>query len=203
MSFDLETLREYVALFGSLIAVASTFYFWLVRANRERAQLAAHIVAPLTGCVLMNEDYETQRRVDPGQGQVCAKYFLSLAIVNNSSLPNALIGVKVWMQVYGGESGLQLTWKAMDVQPIHPETSLFPINLSPLSTAALPLCLAVAIEGTIDGGFTRRAIAAAEALPQPVPIRIELHGVNHQTFQIELTDAGDGLTRPQPVRRAA
>lgn len=203
MSFDLETLREYVALGGSLIAVASTFYFWLVRANRERAQLTAHIVAPLTGCVLMNEDYETLRRVNPGEGKVCAKYFLSLAVVNNSSLPNALIGAKVWMQFFDGPSDAQLTWKAMDVQPIHPDTPLFPINLSPLSTASLPLYLAAAINGTIDGGFTRRAISAAEALPQPVPVRIELLGVNHQTFQIDLSDIGDGLTRPQPVRRAA
>ncbi len=202
MSFDPETLREYVALVGSLIAVASTLYFWLVRANRERAKLTAHAVSPLTGCVLMNEDYETQRRVNPGQGQVCAKYFLSLAVVNNSSMPNALIGAKVFLPLRSKTSPSP-TWTEMDVRHLQADTPLFPINLSPLSTCSLPLAISAAIDGTLDGGFAGRAITAGEALPSPIPIRIELKGVGDQVFQVELLDNAIGMVRAQPAARAA
>lgn len=44
MAIDLETLREYVALGGSALALASTGYFWAIRANRERMNLEVHPV---------------------------------------------------------------------------------------------------------------------------------------------------------------
>lgn len=203
MSFDPETIRETVALVSSFIAVASTFYFWLVRANRERAQLTVQAVAPLTGTVLMNEDYETQQRVRAGDGMVCAKYFLSLAVVNNSSLPNALIGVRVWMPFRDGEHSDRVVWTEMDIRHFQPETALFPINLQPLSTSSLSLAMAAAIPGTHDGGFARRALTATEALSMPVPIRVELRGLNHQTFVVEIEDAGLGMAHPKPVACAA
>ena len=45
MPLDFESAREYASLTGSVIAVLSTFYFWLVRANGELGRLEVHIVA--------------------------------------------------------------------------------------------------------------------------------------------------------------
>jgi hypothetical protein len=176
---------------------------WLVRANRERANLTAHSVAPLTGCVRMNEDYETMRRVNPSDGEVCAKYYLSLAIVNDSTLPNALIGARVWLQFRSDDVKFGEAWKEMDVRHVQSETSLFPINLPPLSTCSLPLAIAAAIQGSMDGGFAGRGIKASEALPAPNPIRIELRGVNDPFFLAEFNDGGTAMVRPQPVSHAA
>ena len=60
---DMGMAREGLSLMASFFAVASTFYFWLVRANRERAKLAACTVTGLRGTMLMAmEDTATYRR---------------------------------------------------------------------------------------------------------------------------------------------
>ena len=155
---DMGMAREGLSLMASFFAVASTFYFWLVRANRERAKLAACTVTGLRGTMLMAmEDTATYRRVAPGDSEIVLKYWLDLAIVNNSSLPNALLGIKVWVKFTDGR------WHAMDVASADPEADLFPQNVDPLTTAGMKLTLATKCEGSIGGGFRGRCVAGASA----------------------------------------
>ncbi len=197
---DLETSREYASLVGSTIAVCSTFYFWLIRSNRERAQLVAHPVGGLEGTLLMAmDDALTYRRVAPADGEVVLKYWLHLAIVNNSLLPNALLGARIWMKFADGE------WREMDVHHEMPDQDLFPTNIDPLTTAGLKLALSCKQPGKIEGGFAERAQAAGDALPRQIPIRIRLKALQDQTFHCEFADDGDGLQRShvEKVRLAA
>ncbi|TWT50383.1 hypothetical protein Pla22_31250 [Rubripirellula amarantea] len=186
-----ESLREYLALVGSALALISTAYFWIVRANRERMCLAAHPVMSMEGCVLFNEDYETTRRVKPGDGEVCVKYLMHLAAINYSSLPNSILGIRVWLRFNDGG------WKEMDVRGQLPDQRLFPANVAPLSTTELPLALATAIPGTLSGGFADRAAAAGDALPPTVDVRVELHTIAKKSFQCQFEDDGKGLVRSE------
>ncbi|GAB5516318.1 hypothetical protein [Rhodopirellula baltica] len=197
---DMGMARESLSLMASFFAVASTFYFWLVRANRERAKLVACTVTGLRGTMLMAmEDTATYRRVAPGENEIVLKYWLNLAIVNNSSLPNALLGIKVWVKFTDGR------WHAMDVASADPGADLFPQNIDPLTTAGMKLTLATKCEGSIGGGFRERECAAGDALPELVPVRVELEALQGQTFVSEWLDEGRLLLRTteQPGLAAA
>ncbi|KAA1260929.1 hypothetical protein LF1_34710 [Rubripirellula obstinata] len=197
MNFDPETAREYLALTGSAIAVASTLYFWLIRANCEKAQLEVHPVHALSGSVLLNEDYETLRRLNCKEGEVGAKYFLGLALANNSTLPNAIIGIRVWIKFDQAESSNGESWREMDVACSDGQSDLVPINIAPLTTAALNLALSTAITGTLQGGHVDRQMRASEALPPQVPIRIEMRAIGGKTFTQNFIDPGTRLPRTQ------
>lgn len=187
---DMGMARESLSLMASFFAVASTFYFWLVRANRERAKLVACTITGLRGTMLMAmEDTATYRRVAPGENEIVLKYWLNLAIVNNSSLPNALLGIKVWVKFTDGR------WHAMGVASADPEADLFPQNIDPLTTAGMKLALATKCEGCIGGGFRERECAAGDALPELVPVRVELEALQGQTFVSEWLDDGRLLQR--------
>lgn len=187
---DMGMARESLSLLASFFAVASTFYFWLVRANRERAKLAACVVTGMRGTMMMAmEDAVTFRRVAPGDNQIVLKYWLDLAIVNNSCLPNALLGIKVWVKFTDGR------WHAMDVASADPEADLFPQNIDPLTTAGMKLALATKWEGNVSGGFRERECAAGDALPELVPVRVELQALQGQTFVSEWFDEGRLLQR--------
>ena len=153
----------------------------------------------MTGWVLCNDDYETQRRVGPGKGEVVAKYRLNLVVVNQSLLPNAALALRVSLQLKDG------TWRVMDVAGIDGDLSPFPKNVPPMTTQCFDLALAMPIKGSLSGGFAEREAAAGDALPTRIPIRIELLGLNEQVFSFTLFDQGKGLTRtaPQTQRFAA
>ena len=194
MNFDPESAREYLALAGSAIAVTSTLYFWLIRANREKAQVEVHPIRGLDGFVMFNEDYVTLRRLKCADGEVGAKYLLGLALANNSTLPNAIIGIRVWMK-FAQPNASGDCWREMDVAHCDSETALVPINLPPLTTAGLDLALAAAIQGTLEGGNAERQIRASEALPDQVPIRIELRALGGKNFTQTFIDPGTRLLR--------
>jgi hypothetical protein len=196
MAFEFEAAREYASLCGSVIALISTFYFWLVRANRERPQLEIHPIGDMQGClILFNEDSETYQRLRPSKQEHCAKYWLHLAVVNNSSLPNAVLGIRVWLQRRNGD------WQPMDVRHQTPNEDLLPINVDPLTTASLKLSLAMLYSGELQNDFAGRAAAAGDALPREIPIRIELTGLGERQFCKSFSDSGNGLKRSLPTDR--
>ncbi|MEM9827034.1 MAG: hypothetical protein AAF958_10620 [Planctomycetota bacterium] len=207
MDWDMEFFRETFAVLGSAAALASTLYFWLVRANRERAKVVAMPVGPLTGTVLGNMDYETQRRVGFRDGHVCVKYWLELAILNHASLPNAIVGIRVWIKFRDPEKPFRSLWHEMDVvsgeAPIPQERAdpvvprLLPINVGPQSTGTRRLALATLIPGDASGGFNACERQAGDALPHPVPIRVEITTLGQRTFMSEFVDDGKALSRTE------
>ncbi|QDS99657.1 hypothetical protein [Adhaeretor mobilis] len=197
--FDIESTKEALSLGGSLLALSSTAYFWLVRSNRERAQLQVHLVGEHWGNVpLPQEDPEAYQRCRPGEGEVVAKYGVAVATVNNSSLPNALLKVRAWLQLADDhwQECFVRTWQ-------DPETSLqLPLNLSPLTTAGMQLTLSLKIRGDFDGGFQGRQESAMKALTDKPRVRIELAALQGKTFFSDLPMATSD-TSEEAYRSAA
>ncbi|QDT08615.1 hypothetical protein [Planctomycetes bacterium K23_9] len=190
MGIEFDAAREYASLCGSVIALVSTFYFWLVRANREKARLEIHPIADMEGCLILgHEDPATYQRLRPGDQEHCVRYWLHLAVVNNSSLPNAVLGVRVWLQRESGQ------WQKMDIRHQMPDEDLLPINVNPLTTSSMKLSLAMLYSGDIQNDFAGRAAAAGDALPREIPVRVELTGLNQQQFCRTFTDGGNNLKR--------
>lgn len=190
MSIETFNVSELVSLGGSAIAVISTFYFWLVRAKGERPHLVIHPIGHLTGFAMMaSDDGDTYRRLGGPPERTFLKYGLRLAIVNNSSLPNALLDARVWIEMADGK------WRLMDVAHPEPGESLFPVNLGPLTTHGVVLALATGGFELADTSFAGRDAAGGDALPRRVPIRVELTGLGDRKFKYEFVDDGDGLVR--------
>ncbi len=187
---DVNQARIYASLAASLIALSSTLYFWLVRANRERAQLMVQPIRELTGTVVTSfHDMATIQRLRPADDEYCIKYWMDVAIVNNSALPNALLGAKVWLQDKKGE------WLEMDVSHQSHDQDLFPLNVPPLNISTLKMSLATNVRMQIDDSNLGRAAAAGDALPRQIPIQIELIGLQNKRFVREFLDSGNGLSR--------
>lgn len=201
--FDIQSTKEAVSLGASGLALLSTGYFWMVRANRERMKLTLHPVGRLWGNVPMpQEDAEAYRKLRPEEGNTCATYGADLAVVNHSSLPNALLSVRAWLELADG------TWCEAMVRlhdtsdPELPELRM-PLNLSPLTTAGLGMRLSIVIPGNWDGGFHGREVTAGDALA-PVPqLRVELSALQGKSAFDQLTLSAEGLKRTEPVAAAA
>ncbi|SMP40238.1 hypothetical protein SAMN06265222_101415 [Neorhodopirellula lusitana] len=199
MAVDMAMAREYASLGGSALALASTMYFWLVRANRERAQLTVHPIKDICGRVVLHQEcLSVYHRLLPADKRYCVMYWLHLAVVNNSSLPNALLGARISLQLGNGE------WREMDVQHEAPDTELFPVNIDPLTTCSLKLALAtITPDCEFQNDFAGREALAGDMLPRQVPIRIELQGLQDRIYKAELLDSGNGLSRTVVQPRAA
>lgn len=74
------------SMIGSALTALWTGYFWLIRVKRERPDLRAYVA-----------DHETFLAHSTGdQRHVGVK--LGLIVANYSSLPNALLGVRLWLR---------------------------------------------------------------------------------------------------------
>lgn len=143
----------------------------------------------MRGTVIRNEDFETLRSVNPGQGEVCAKYWLDVIVANRSIMPNALLELKVQLMDCDG------TFREAHVSPLNPETTLAPLNLPPLGTTLMRLNLAIAVEGDIRGGYNEMETQAADGLPPEPRIRFEAAMLDGHPIKIELADSGKALRR--------
>ena len=86
----------WMSLAGSVFSTACTAYFWLVRSRRERPNLASHLL---------------EHEFFLGQGRVETRtigFQLAVVLANNSILPNAVIGARVWLRTADGN------WESVD-----------------------------------------------------------------------------------------
>ena len=189
---DFQTAREYFSLVASTTAIASTFWFWLVRNRRERPSLSVHPLGNLQGSAVRSmDDLDTYRQVNPADGHVCLRYCLDLAVVNDSLLPNAVLDISVSLQMVDG------TWQQMHVRPADPEQSLFPINLVPMTTAGVQLVISTSYPGVYEGGYRELAEMAGDLLQHQPQIRVQLNGLRQCNFAARWIDNGEGLKRSE------
>lgn len=194
--FDVMTARELASLTGSLIAVTSTLYFWLIRSNDEKPNLELFALKPPEGSVMLpQEQPHGFYKFCPSDDHVCAMYWLDLAVVNNSTLPNAILGLQASMRLADN------TWREAMVQT--PDETPLPLNLSPLTTIGLPVTLSLPIEGPLGSDNAARAMQATNALTKPIQLRISLHGLKNRTFDVVLTDSADAKRPYAQMSRAA
>ena len=198
---NFQTISQIVSLSGSAIALASTAYFWLVKVNRERPAMVVEPVGSVTGSVIIpRADIESYQAIKPRDDQVLVGYWLNLAVVNNSVLPNAIIEVSAKVRL--NDEGWVTARSSLFSQDAETAPDSLPINVAPLSTARVPLALKLAMRGDDSGlGNRERTDMATNALAEGNSIEITIKGVRNTSFRSLLNHAKDGkLATQKPLR---
>ena len=169
----MESLMSVVSLGGSAVSFVATFYFWLVRANRERPHLRPYV---------LDREFFLGNS-NPDSRQIGVK--VGLVVANYSTLPNALIGAKASLRGTNGQ------WVELGSVSIDKQTPL-PLNLPPMTTVLLrilghltfPYAADMEEGNKIVGNYLRKHIA------EPRTLRIELLSLNDRkdTFELILAD---------------
>jgi hypothetical protein len=171
----METVLKVVSLIGSGFATASTLYFWLVRANRERPQLKTYLASPLDASFLAGAAGlpDTMR----------SQFYVKAVVANYSTLPNAVLGVRAWLKARDG------SWQP--AATVFPEKDQVPCNLAPLQTAPLQLTATITVPAPAED--TPRPASQREAafrsVAQPVELKVELRGLGDKVFTDVLSAA--------------
>ena len=198
---NFETFSHIASLSGSAIALASTTYFWLIKVNRERPAMVVEPVGSVEGSVLVPRAHtESYQAIRPREDQVLVGYWLNLAVVNNSVLPNAIIDISAKVRL-NDEGWVSARTNLFSNNPETPAESL-PINVAPLSTARVPLALSLAMRGDDSGlGNQERTDMATAALAEGNSIEITIKGVRNTSFRSLLNHTPGGkLASQKPLR---
>ena len=171
----MESLLSYASISGSVFSTIATFYFWLVKARGERTNLKPYAVD--REFFLGNSGAEKR--------QIGLK--MGLVIANYSTLPNAILKVK--LQLRGrGEQWIDVAGVAFDKQ------TPLPFNLPPLHTVLLRLngTLNFPYAANLEEGNKALGNYIREHLAEPRMARLELHSLNGRvdTTEFALPDAG-------------
>lgn len=119
----IHPMMPMASFIGSAASVTVTGYFWLVKMNKERPQLQFEVV-----------DHASFVDVGPGTAsEQWLKFRMALIVVNNSILPNVVLGTRV--RVMPKRSAV---WKEVErVRPVR--GSVFPLNLPPQQSGLLTI----------------------------------------------------------------
>jgi hypothetical protein len=167
------TLTAAVSLSTSLFSAGFTLYYWLVRARAERPNLHAYLV-------------ERAGHLGYMKGETrCINLALGVVVANYSSLPNALLGVKV--AAVRKEGGLQEAAKVT-----FDEKTPMPFNLPPLQTVMLRVNAGVLFPMTDELERGGPAAYLNHHLGNPRRLKLELTGLGRRRHTIQLTWVTDG-----------
>lgn len=178
---------SYFSLAGSAFSTACTAYFWFVKARRERPDVSAHLLQHEFFLSLGNTD---TRLIGSSVGIIYA---------NNSILPDAVLGLRLWVRTTDGG------WKLMEDVICDAATPL-PLNLPPQQTSLLRLTgqlhfqldAELESESNIAGAYLREHVAA------PREFKLETLGLNdHVSSEIMRIDPGETAAESFRVRTAA
>jgi hypothetical protein len=154
------------SLLGAAFSTITTVYFWFIRVRAERPNLSCELA---------------DRELFLGAGTAETRQIgmkLSLVVINGSTLPNALLGVRLWVKLREG------TWVEME-RVSFDRTTPRPVNIPALQTAAL--CIAghatFPCAQELEQGGNKTLVAYTERfLTNPREIKVELRGLNNRRF---------------------
>jgi hypothetical protein len=150
-----------------MIAIVSTFFFWVMRAGKERPNLRAY----LTQWQWTDVDYARD------EGRINNVYALRLVIANYSSLPNAVLGVDSEVLLPDGSWAPCRTIVADDG-----DKPTLPVNLSPMTTAPVEIRVFYNTAGKTGGTRAERSEQAMNAIAKPATFRIQVKALNARSF---------------------
>jgi hypothetical protein len=178
-----QSLLPAVSFVGSAASVGVTSYFWLVKMNRERPRLLVEGVDHVS--------YIDLGTCEGGVRTLCFRQ--GLVVVNESTLPSAVLGATVRVRSRTGKN-----WQTLDgVRPAPGST--IPLNLPPLQSGLL----------TIDWEVPFPADDRAEAFEDPDRViaaylekhwaaadrvTVEVRGVRGKSFATEVPLRGSRMT---------
>lgn len=195
---DFERVSAIVSILASGGALASSAFLWLTRLNREKPSLNLELVSEVQGEFVVPHHFAAlYQAVRPRDHEGLACFWVDLAIVNNSILPNAALQVDAEVKLSSG------SWQRCLVNL---RESHLPANLEPQSTARLALQLATKLPYDNSRSSNRdRVEQVTEQLSSDREVRISVRAVNRQEFTSVLASPlpitiPDSQVRP---RRAA
>jgi hypothetical protein len=115
---DVQTTLTGVSLAGATFSTATTVYYWFVKVRGERPKLS---------CELADRELFLGAMTDQ-QRQIGLK--LGLVVANGSVLPNAVLGVRLWVKRREGD------WQEAEKVAIDKAT-VRPMNVPAMHTAYL------------------------------------------------------------------
>jgi len=183
----MESELPMMSLAGSVFSTACTAYFWFVKARRERPDLSAHL--------LQHEFFLSLGKSDT-RLIGCS---LGIIYANNSILPDAVLGLRLWVRTTAGD------WKLMQDLICDSSTAL-PLNVPPQQTCLLRLTGQLHFdrdadledESNIAGAYLRQHVAA------PREFKLETLGLNdHVATETMRIDPAETAAESFRVRTAA
>jgi hypothetical protein len=165
----METLSSYFSLGVSICTAAATFFFWIVKARREWANLKIYPADPQFG------GYAQSSCTDP----IKLTFEVKTVVANYSSLPNAVLGVQAHVQMSDG------SWREAEAR-LDDRTPL-PLNIASLQTVKLNLTVAVTVPAVPEGEACRNthetfAIYRDRFIAQPLQMKVGLRTLGKKMF---------------------
>jgi hypothetical protein len=158
------------SMIGSALTAAWTAYFWVVRVKRERPDLRPHLA-----------DHEVFLGNTVGEArQVGIK--LGLVVANYSSLPNALLGVRLWIRKRDGG------WLPIESVTFDAKTPL-PFNVPAMQTVLVRIMGRVAFPTADD----------IEGTPTTLADYLNRHAATPREIGVELRGLGDHIATAEVI----
>lgn len=176
-----------MSLAGSAFSTACTAYFWFVKARRERPDLSAHL--------LQHEFFLSLGKTDTR----LIGCTLGVIYANNSILPDAVLGLRLWVKTTSGG------WKLMEDVICDSSTAL-PLNLPPQQTCLLRLTgqLHYARDAELENESNIAAAYLREHVAVPREFKLETLGLNdHVSTEIMRINPHETAAESFRVRTAA
>jgi len=169
-----------ISLAGSIFSTTCTGYFWFVKVRKEQPHLVSFL-------------HDHELFLGNGRGDTRSIGLnVQIIVANNSSLPNAILGVK-----------LSVKLKTGDWQPVTgvgcDKSAPLPLNISPLQTTLLRLTGRLSF-ASIEECENQRCIESAYSqhhLAQPVEFLAELHTLDDRIKTSHLIS--EAKTKEEPI----
>ena len=168
-------VSEIVSLTVSLVSATATFYFWLVRVNKERPHLKTYLTA------LTKADGTGTR-----EGPTCNLTFsLHTAVINLSVLANVVTGVRAWHRLRDGSwHEARASFLAYDDESKRD----VPFNLPPMQATFLKVEVTASdvpkpVISESEWANPSWFPLARQLLAEPLELRLELLALDRRRFQ--------------------
>jgi hypothetical protein len=183
----MDAYMTYFGFAGSVLSMVATFYFWLVRMRQERPCLKPYLVE--------QEFYLGLGRDNVRQIGIKA----GIIVANHSVLPNALLGIRLWVR--GHEGWQEIEHLAFDKQTPPP------FNIPPMQTVLLRVAGAMSFpyRDALEGDSKTLSSYLATFVVQPVEIKVDMQHLTNRADAQELPVLGHQKATPQetPARTRA
>jgi hypothetical protein len=172
----METLSSYFSLGVSICTAVATFFFWIVKASKERPYLKIYPAdPPFSG-------YVQSSCSDP----IKLTFEVKTVVANYSTMPNAVLGARATVKMSDG------SWREAETR-IDPKTPL-PMNIASLQTVKLDLSLAVVVPAVPEGQTCKNthqtfALYRDRFVAQPLQVNVELKTLGEKMFADVLRSA--------------
>jgi hypothetical protein len=168
-AIGMESTISYLGVAGSAVSMLTTMYFWFVRMRKEQPCLKPYIAD--------KEFFLGLGRADVRQ----IGFKLGVIVANYSVLPNAILGVRLWIRLQSG-------WQEVGHLAFDKQTPQ-PFNVPPMQTVLLRLTgtLSFPYQDALEKGSATLTNYLTTAIAQPLEMKLELRHLHHHAETHVLT----------------